>query len=217
MFSLFNYYYLIMSAKINFYQCVGWQDQDIFASLASLSDNDFVKEYMPTLLEKYNIYGNSFTYIKRKTKAYYGSNEYITSKDMIKAEDMYNYYDEKCGLKRKPKLVQSIEDESTADFVFFNLWEFIKVVNKEKGLDLKLVVLGSSLIMYVGELYSFHEDVYEEDSWYSCIDLALNNLPINEYPNAKVITITSGYVEAKEEYPDSYGENDCYCDCSTLC
>jgi len=197
----------------NIIQLLGWKDNDIFDILISMSSGA-IKTGIEELEHKY---------------AAAVTKPFIVT-DKMTGQDLHDFYEENSGKKKKPALIKSIETDGSLEYVMFNLWDYIKIINNDWKLNLKLTVLRRSF----GILYMYHDYLITHSLYHpGNVDLQfpseLMEIMIKlDYlvvvnPKSTIFTLIDGIEDKQDEYyglttPPYSPEPSRYCDkCGSDC
>lgn len=180
-----------MSVKI--IQFFGWKNDDMFDVLISLSTGE-IKNSIADLHTKFQTAIND-------------PHCYICYN--MTGQDIHDRYNAESDKKKKTNLVKAVEDDLSMASILSNLWDFVKLINEEKKLSLKLSVFHG-LYMYNTYFVSFNQDSsYESHEEIQFPTKLIVNTELN--PKATFITIIiTTAPEEKRSYPNS-------CDTSPRC
>jgi hypothetical protein len=168
-------------------QLFGWKGDDIFDVLMSMSQN-LIKTEIEELKHKYGI---------ACTKPFIAYNK-------MTGQDLHDFYDEHSDKKKKPALDKSIENESTLDYIMFNLWDYIKIINDDHKLNLKVAILwhGSQRLYMYHDYLVTHELYHPGSLDFSFPSDLIGGMNLN--PKPQIYTLIDGSSTEKESYGE-YG------------
>ena len=180
----------------NIIQLFGWRDEEMFDVLMNLS-NGVIKDGIHELMVKYAV---------AITKP-------VMTPNKMTGQDVHYFYDTNSNKKRKPPLIKSIEDDTTMDYILFNLWDFMKIINEDHKLNLKIAILHLRLYVYFDYIVT-HEVYHPGSSDFRFPSDLIKN--VNFDPNPGIFTLIDATSESDEERymgtPPLSPESPRYCD-----